>query len=204
MRAGAATTRWRTNRRGATKCCQVCVLDASEGRGVERSELGRTIQMELCVTSIQCVRVNDMAFRTSMTLRVARNIVDGNEYVGSIATVQKRMELDVPEDDKAYVLLQGSTIDTHHEIAVGLSSSLFGAAFNPICVVLVNDALMPFSPETLSHFVDRVLERLDFSTFKDDPLEECLGDFKTSRTVLLPSFQLLVGARVQFVLFIRG
>jgi hypothetical protein len=145
-----------------------------------------------------------MAYRTSTTLRVVRNIVDGNEYVGSIIPVQKRMELDVPEDDKAYILMHGMTIDIHHEIAVGLSSAFWGAAFNPTYVLVVNDFLMPFSSEMLSHFVDRVLDRLDFSTFKDDPLEECLSDFKISRTVLVPSFQLLIGAKVRYLLFIRG
>lgn len=145
-----------------------------------------------------------MAYRTSTTLRLARNIIDGNEYVGSIAPVQRRMKLDVPEDDKAYILMHGTTIDIQHEIAIGLSSAFLATAFNPTCVLVVNDFLMPFSPEMLSHFVDRVLERLDFSTFKDDPLDECLSDFKISRTLLVPSFQLLIAAKVHFVLFIRG
>lgn len=145
-----------------------------------------------------------MPYITSTTLRVARNIIDGSEYAASIITVNKQLTLDVPEDDKSYLLLHDKTLEFQHEVTV-FSSSLapLAAAFGSICLLLINDSISPFSPDALAHFVDQVLERSDFKTFKADALNECLADYKVSRTVLIPSFQLMLGRKSQFVLFVR-
>lgn len=146
-----------------------------------------------------------MAYRTSTTLRVCRNIIDGNEYAGSIVAVKKQFRLDVAKDDKAYLLLHNMELQIQYEVAI-LSSSLSPAVetFNPVCILLIHDLLEPFSPGTLAHFVDQVLERSDLKKFGTDALNETLSDFHVSRTFLIPSFQLMLGRKVQFVLFIRG
>ncbi len=56
----------------------------------------------------------------------------------------------------------------------------------------------------LAHFVDQVLERSDLRSFKRDGFEECIEDFKMSKTMLVPTFQLTLGRKVQFILFVRG
>lgn len=145
-----------------------------------------------------------MAYRTSTTLRVARNILDWTEYAASIIAVNKQLRLDVPEDDEAYLLLHHTTVELQHEVCVfSASVAAPAASIKPTCVLLINDRLKPFSADVLAHFVDRVLERSDLKTFKADALDECMEDFNVTRTVLVPSFQLLLGRDVQFILFTR-